>query len=79
MCGSKPKVPKIPAPPPAPPLPPPPPPPEPTPTAPLSQEDEQARKRKTDSNLQSARRSGTRALRIDLLIPGPGTGLNLPT
>lgn len=77
MCGSKPKMPKIPAVQPTP-LPPVPPPPEPTPTAPLSQEDEQARKRKTDSNLASARRSGTRSLRIDLLIPGPGSGLNVP-
>lgn len=79
MCGSKPKAPKIPKVEPAPPLPPVPPPPEPTPTTPLSQEDEQARKRKTDSNLASARRSGTRSLRIDLLIPGPGSGLNIPS
>ena len=81
MCGSKPKAPKIPPVQPAstlPPLPPPPPPPEPTPTAPLSQEDEQARKKKTESNLTSAKRSGTRSLRIDLLIPGPGSGLNIP-
>jgi hypothetical protein len=81
MCGSKPKVPKIePLKPTAiPPIPPPPPPPEPTPTAPVIQSDEQARKQKTESNLQAARRTGTRALRIDLLIPGPGSGLNVPS
>jgi hypothetical protein len=77
MCGSKPKMPKIPAVQPTP-LPPVPPPPEPTPTAPVIQTDEQARKQKTESNMQSARRTGTRALRIDLLIPGPGSGLNVP-
>ena len=77
MCGSKPKMPKIPAVQPTP-LPPVPPPPEPTPTAPVIQSDEQARKQKTESNMQSARRAGTRALRIDLLIPGPGSGLNVP-
>lgn len=77
MCGSKPKMPKIPAVQPTP-LPPVPPPPEPTPTAPVIQSDEQARKQKTESNMQSARRTGTRALRIDLLIPGPGSGLNVP-
>lgn len=79
MCGSKPKAPKIPKVQPAPPLPPPPPPPEPTPTGPVIQNDEQARKQKTESTMQSARRSGTRALRIDLLIPGPGSGLNIPS
>jgi hypothetical protein len=89
MCMSKPKMPKIPKaaaiPPPAP-LPPPPPPPEPTPEAPVvtgmsgtSGDAEELRKRKTDSNLSSARRTGTRALRIDLLIPGFGSGLNIPS
>lgn len=57
-------------------IPPPPPPPEPTPEAPVLNDEE--RRKKSDSSIQSAQRSGTRAFRIDLLIPGPGSGLNIP-
>jgi len=54
----------------------PPPPPEPTPEAPVLNDEE--RRKKSDSSIQSAQRSGTRAFRIDLLIPGPGAGLKIP-
>jgi len=75
MCGSKPKVPKI-QPVKAPDVPLPPPPPEPTPEAPELNDDR--RRQKNESGQRAAKRSGTRSLRIDLLIPGPGSGLNLP-
>ncbi len=76
MCGSKPKVPKI-KPVTPPPVPPPPSPPEPSPEAPVL--NSERKKDKTDNRLRNARRKGTRGLRIDLLIPGPGSGLNIPT
>jgi hypothetical protein len=72
MCVSKPKVPKIePLKPPA--LPPPPPTPEPTPEAPVL--NDASRKRKDD---KKTRTSGTRSLRIDLSIPSPSAGINIP-
>ena len=72
MCSSKPKVPKIkPVAPPE--LPPPPPPPEPTPEAPVL--NDANRKRKDE---KKTRASGTRTLRIDLSIPGPSAGINIP-
>ena len=72
MCVSKPKMPKIEPAKPAE-LPPTPPPPEPTPEAPVLNDD--ARKRK---DAKKARVAGTRSLRIDLSIPGPVSGLNIP-
>ncbi len=58
------------------PIPPPPSPPEPTPEAPVLNDEE--RRKKSDDSMKSAQRSGTRSFRIDLLIPGPGSGINIP-
>lgn len=71
MClGPKaPKAPKIPAPEPTPP---PPPPPEPTPIAPtISSELKQ-------SSEAATKQKGRKALRIDIGVPGTGSGANIP-
>ncbi len=59
------------------PTPPPPPPPEPTAEAPVLN-DERLEKSRSQNKLRQARRRGTRSLRIDLLIPASGSGLNVP-
>ncbi len=80
MCLSKPKVPTIQpvtqqsaAAKTAAAIPPPPPPPEPAPEAPVLNDE-----RRKQQDVRKARKSGTRALRIDLSIPGSASGLNIP-
>lgn len=74
MCLSAPKPPASPVIPPPPPAPPPA---EQSPVAPIIDDEGKRRASKERDSLKTQRR-GTRALRIDLNIPGSGSGLNVP-